>query len=386
MATTDSSRPRWLRLLLIAAVLIVMFGVPWYTLFLAGTQWPIAVVIIGTVVFAVALLALMPLMVVGHRGHRDWAARIGVAMLGVVWVLFTWAVLANLLRIGLWLGGIEEPLRSRAVALAVVVVSALLMVWGFIEAKRLPRIRRITVPMPRLPAALHGLRIVQLSDIHYGPVDRTRWSERVVAAVNALDADIVCITGDIADGRVSERRKQAASLANVRARLARVYAPGNHEHYSHADEWLNHLHELGWEPLRNRHVIVRRNGAALVVAGVEDVSATQDEAADLEAALAGADNNEPVMLLAHQPRQVKTAAARGIDLQLAGHTHGGQIWPFNLLVRLDQPSVQGLSRHGKRTWLYTSRGTGYWGPPLRIFAPSEITLLILTSCDSCFQT
>lgn len=383
MATTElsppSSSPRLLRrLLLIAVVLIVMFGVPWYTLFGAGTQWPGVVTAIGTVVFVVALLATLPLMYAGHRWHRDWAARMGGALLGVVWVLFAWAVLSNLLRIGLLLGGIDEPLRSRIVALAVITVSVVLMLWGYIEARRLPRIRRVNVPMPELPAALHGLRIVQLSDIHYGPVDRTRWSERVVAVVNTLDADIVCITGDIADGRVNRRHEQAAPLASVRARLARVYAPGNHEHYSHANEWLDYLQALGWESLRNRHIVVRRNGAALIVAGVDDASATPDEAADLTAALAGADPNAPVLLLAHQPKQVKNAAAHGIDLQLAGHTHGGQIWPFSLLVRLDQPSVQGLSRHGKRTWLYTSRGTGYWGPPLRIFAPSEITLLTLT--------
>lgn len=366
------------RLLLFVVALLVMFGVPWYTLLGADTQWPAVVTIGGTIVFVVAGLAIMPLLYVGHRRQQDCAARVGDAILGVVWVLFAWSVLSSLLRIGLWLGGVGEPLLSRVVALAVVSVSALLAVWGFIEARRLPRIRRVNVPMPRWPAALHGLRVVQLSDLHYGPVDRARWSQRVVAAVNALEADIVCITGDIADGRVSRRRAQVASLANVRARLVRAYAPGNHEHYSHAEEWLNHLRELGWESLRNRHVIVHRNGAALIVAGVEDASATGDEAADLATALAGTDKNARVLLLAHQPSQVETAAAQGIDLQLSGHTHGGQIWSFHLLVRLAQPTVQGLSRHGQRTWLYTSRGTGYWGPPLRIFAPSEITLLILT--------
>lgn len=385
VTTTESERRlpthRLRRLLLIATILIVMFGVSWYTLFVAGTQWPAIVIISGTIVFAAALLAVMPLMHAGHRWHQDWATRAGVTILGVAWVLFTWAVLANLLRIGLFLGGIEEPLRSRVVAMATVIVSVLLLLWGYIEAKRLPRIRQIDIPMPRLPAALHGLRVVQLSDIHYGPANRTRWSERVVAAVNTLDADIVCITGDIADGQVSQRREQAAPLANVRARMARVYAPGNHEHYSSADEWLDHLHELGWDSLLNRHIAVRRNGATLIVAGVEDASASKDGSADLTAALAGIDDNEPVLLLAHQPKQVSAAAVHGVDLQLAGHTHGGQIWPFNLLVPLAQPSVHGLSQHGKRTWLYTSRGTGYWGPPLRIFAPSEITLLILTSGD-----
>lgn len=360
-------------------LLIVMLVVPWYTLLVAGAQWPAVITITGTVVFVVAGLAVMPLLYVGHRWRRDWAARIGDAILGVVWVLFSWSVLSNVLRVGLLMGGIGGPLRSRVVALAVVIVSAVLMLWGYVEARRLPRIRRVNIPMRRLPTALHGLRVVQLSDMHYGPVDRTRWSERVVKAVNALEADIVCITGDIADGTVRQRRVQAASLADIQARLARVYVPGNHEHYSQAGDWLGHLRDLGWQSLRNRHIVVRRSGAALVVAGVEDASATSDEAADLATALAGSDENDPVVLLAHQPKQVKTAATQGVDLQLAGHTHGDQIWPFNLLVRMDQPSVQGLSRHGTRTWLYTSGGTGYWGPPLRIFAPSEITLLMLTN-------
>lgn len=384
MVTTDPVRSPSLfrlpvRLLLLAAVLIMMFGVPWYTLLGAGTQWPAAVTMGGTLVFVVAGLAIMPLLYAGHRRQQDCAARVGDAILGVVWVLFAWSVLSNLLRIGFWLGGVGEPLRSRVVVLAVVSVSALLLAWGLVEARRLPRIRRVNVSLPRLPAALHGLRVVQLSDLHYGPDERTRWSQRVVAAVNALDADIVCITGDIADGRVSQRRAQVAPLADVRARLLRAYAPGNHEHYSDADEWLDHLRALGWASLCNRHVIVCRNGAALIVAGVEDASASKDEAVDLATALAGTDKHVPVLLLAHQPRQVTAAAAQGIDLLLAGHTHGGQIWPFNLLVRLAQPTVQGLSRHGQRTRLYTSRGTGYWGPPLRIFAPSEITLLTLTN-------
>ncbi|HET7369539.1 MAG TPA: metallophosphoesterase [Gammaproteobacteria bacterium] len=373
---------RWLRRVLItltlAAILLVLFGVPWWTLLAAGNRWPGAVFIGATIVVAVALAAFFPLMYLGHREHRDWAARVGDMILGVVWVLFAWSVLGNVLRLGLALGGVPDPLRSRIVTVAVVVVSAALMVWGWFEAMRVPRVRRVRVPVDGLDPRLHGLRIVQLSDIHYGPIDRTAWAQRVVAVVNSLDADIACITGDLADGMVAQRRGQAASLGQVRARLARVYAPGNHEHYSEAREWLDYLDGLGWEPLCNRHVTVRRDGAALVIAGVDDASVASSSDADLATALAGADEHLPVLLLAHQPKQVEAAVARGVALQLAGHTHGGQIWPFGLIVRLAQPSIAGLTRHGERTWLYTSRGTGFWGPPLRIFEPSEITLLTLT--------
>jgi predicted MPP superfamily phosphohydrolase len=139
--------------------------------------------------------------------------------------------------------------------------------------------------------------------------------------------------------------------------------------------------ELGWEALHNRHVVVTRNGASLVVAGVDDRTARGSgkpgHGADHAAALAGAPGGVPVLLLAHQPQQIKLAVEHGVDLQLSGHTHGGQIWPFHLLVRLDQPALAGLTRHGARTQLYTSRGTGFWGPPFRVFAPSEITLLVL---------
>jgi uncharacterized protein len=156
---------------------------------------------------------------------------------------------------------------------------------------------------------------------------------------------------------------------------------GNHEYFGEADGWLAHLRELGWEPLHNRHLVVERDGARLVVAGVDDATAggsgRPGHRADHATALAGADPDLPVLLLAHQPRQIRQAVEAGVDLQLSGHTHGGQIWPFHYLVRVDQPTVRGLTRHGDRTQLYTSRGTGFWGPPLRIFAPSEITLLTL---------
>jgi predicted MPP superfamily phosphohydrolase len=203
----------------------------------------------------------------------------------------------------------------------------------------------------------------------------------VVESVNALDADIVCHTGDIADGSVERRRPQSAHLGAVRARLARAYVTGNHEYFGEADAWLDHMRGLGWDALRNRHLLVERDGARLVLAGVDDHTAKSSgrpgHGADHAAALAGADPELPVVLLAHQPKQIDAAVAHGVDLQLSGHTHGGQIWPFHLLVRLEQPVLQGLTRHGEGTQLYTSRGTGFWGPPIRVFAPSEISLITL---------
>jgi predicted MPP superfamily phosphohydrolase len=290
-------------------------------------------------------------------------------------------VLGLVAELALAVAGVADPFRSRFLAVTVVVVVAGLVAYGLIEALRVPRVKEVEVRLAGLGAGLDGLRIAVLTDTHYGPIDRARWSARVVEVVNTLEPDIVAHTGDIADGEVSERRAQAAPLGEVRAELGRVYVTGNHEYFSGAQRWVEHMAALGWEALHNRHVVVSRGDDKLIIAGVDDRTAAGSGVpghhADHAAALAGADPELPVLLLAHQPQQIDGAVAHGVDLQLSGHTHGGQMWPFHYLVRLDQPVLQGLSRHGERTQLYTSRGTGFWGPPFRIFAPSEITLLTL---------
>jgi predicted MPP superfamily phosphohydrolase len=368
--------------LIIALVMLLLFGVPWWTLVLAGNDWPAGLFVPVTVIFALAVLAFPALMVTGHgRLHLDWAARIADVLLGVVWVLFVWSVLGNLLGLVLPAVGVHDPDRSRIVSAVVAVIGLVLLLWGYAEAMRVSRVRRIDVTIPRLGAGFDGARIVLLTDTHYGPINRARWSRGVVDVVNTLDADIVAHTGDIADGEVAQRREQAAPLGDVRAGLARVYVTGNHEYFSGAQRWVEHMASLGWEALHNRHVVVSRGGDQLVIAGVDDRTAAGSGVpghhADHEAALQGADPALPVLLLAHQPEMITGAVAHGVDLQLSGHTHGGQIWPFHYLVRIDQPVLQGLSRHGDRTQLYTSRGTGFWGPPFRVFAPSEITLITL---------
>jgi uncharacterized protein len=376
------SRRRWLRLVPVFVILLVLLGGPWWTLLSAGTRWPPLVVVLGTLAFAVAFVGLPAMMVLGHgRRHLDWAAVTGDALLGAIWVLFVWSVLAQLLRLGLLVSGVDDPDRSRIVAAAVVGVVVVLLGWGYAEAMRVPRTRRVDVTIPRLGPGLDGLRVALITDTHYGPIDRTRWSAAVTDRVNELDADIVCHVGDIADGTVQVREVQAMPLAAVRAKLARVYVTGNHEYIYEAQEWLDYMQGIGWEALHNRHVVVERGGDKLIVAGVDDATAKGSgdagHGANLAAALDGAHPEVPVLLLAHQPKQLTRAVEAGVDLQVSGHTHGGQIWPFNFLVRLDQPVVHGLSSHGERTQLYTSRGAGFWGPPFRVFAPSELTVLTL---------
>ncbi|WP_176726380.1 metallophosphoesterase [Streptomyces sp. OspMP-M43] len=365
---------------------VLLWAVPCWVLLHTGQRWPLPVTLTGTALFALCLAAMPLAMVRGHgRRQRDGAAIVGDTLLGVSWVLFTWSVLLGvLLRLALTVAGVGDGQgRARIVTWAVLGVGAALLTWGFAEARRVPRVRRLDVRLPRLGAGLDGTRVVLITDTHYGPLDRARWSARVCETVNTLEADLVCHTGDIADGTAERRRAQAAPLGTVRAVRARVYVTGNHEYYSEAQGWVDLMDELGWEPLRNRHLLLERGGDTLVVAGVDDVTAESSglagHGAHLAGALDGADPGLPVLLLAHQPKFIDRAAAHGIDLQLSGHTHGGQIWPFHHLVRIDQPTVAGLSRHGARTLLYTSRGTGFWGPPFRVFAPSEITLLVLRS-------
>jgi predicted MPP superfamily phosphohydrolase len=365
---------------------LLLWAVPCWVLLHAGQHWPLPVTLAGTALFALGLAGMPLAMVRGHgRRQQDRAAIAGDTLLGASWVLFTWSVLLGVfLRLALAVTGVGESQdRARIVTWAVLGVAAALLTWGYAEARRVPRVRRLDVRLPRLGAGLDGLRVALITDTHYGPLDRARWSARVCETVNALEADLVCHTGDIADGTAERRRAQAVPLGTVRATHARVYVTGNHEYYSEAQGWVDLMDELGWEPLRNRHLLLERGGDTLVVAGVDDVTAESSglagHGAHLTGALKGADPDLPVLLLAHQPKFVDRAAAAGVDLQLSGHTHGGQIWPFHHLVRLDQPALAGLSHHGARTLLYTSRGTGFWGPPFRVFAPSEITLLVLRS-------
>jgi predicted MPP superfamily phosphohydrolase len=376
------SRRSWRRLLPVFAIVLILLGVPWWTLLSAGTRWPAAVVVVGTLVFAAVFAGLPAAMMWGHgRRHLDSAAVTGDALLGAVWVLFVWSVLAQLLRLALFALGVDDPTRSRVVAGAVVAVVAALLVWGYTEAMRLPRTKEVDVPITRLGSGLDGLRVAIITDTHFGPIDRAGWSAAVTNRVNELDADIVCHVGDLADGTVEIREEQVKPLVAARGKLARVYVTGNHEYFSEAQGWLDYMETIGWDSLHNRHIVVERGGDELIVAGVDDATAqasgVDGHGANLDAALAGSDPTLPVLLLAHQPKQVTSAANAGVDLQISGHTHGGQIWPFNFLVRLDQPVVHGLSSHGERTQLYTSRGTGFWGPPFRVFAPSEITVLTL---------
>ena len=266
---------------------------------------------------------------------------------------------------------------ARAAAIAAVLVT----LWGFVNARRTARVVRVDVPVAGLPAGLDGFTIAQVSDVHVGPTIKRPFVEAIVETVNALDPDLVAITGDLVDGSVGQLGDDVAPLAGLRSKEGAFFVTGNHEYYSGADAWVRELRRLGLRVLINEHVVVRRGDAQLVVAGVTDFGAVHFDrarASDPAAALAGSPAGAMRLLLAHQPRSAAAAEAAGFDLQLSGHTHGGQFLPWNFFVRLQQPFTAGLHRW-RRMWVYTSRGTGYWGPPKRFGAPSEITLLRLVA-------
>jgi len=331
-------------------------------------------------VAVVLVVGLRVALMIGRIRGREGLLTSGAVWLGVVWQLFVWTLAGELVRMGLLAAGVRDPLRAQAVALVVVGWTVVILGWGAYRALGPVPVRERDVHIEGLGDALDGLRIVQITDTHLGPFLSRRWAARITGQVNALDADVLAHTGDLVDGSLGARRHQVEPFGAATARDARVFITGNHEYYSGACEWTDYMASLGWAVLRNRHVVVRRGADVLVVAGIDDRTAAGSgvpgHGADLDAALAGAPGGAPVVLLAHQPRQVVDAVDR-VDLQLSGHTHGGQLWPFGWLVRLDQPTLAGLSRHGPRTQLYTSRGTGFWGPPFRIFAPPEITVLTL---------
>ncbi len=291
------------------------------------------------------------------------------AAVSIVWAMSSSLLSANAL----------QAFRTYSAA-AVPVLAALLTVIGLINARRRAQVRSVDVPIAGLPAALHGFTIAQISDIHIGTTIKRKYVDAIVDAVNDLDADLIAVTGDLVDDSVRQLSHHAQPMSRLSARYGTYFVTGNHEYYSGAGAWVTELRRLGLRVLMNEHVVLNHKGEAVVVAGVTDFSAHHFDLAqrsDPAAALAGAPADAPVkLLLAHQPRSAFAAALAGFHLQLSGHTHGGQFFPWNFFVRFQQPFVAGLHKLGS-LWVYTSRGTGYWGPPKRLGAPSEITHLRL---------
>jgi len=266
-----------------------------------------------------------------------------------------------------------------ASAIAVPAFAGVATLVGLFNARRRAQVRFVDVPIVDLPAGLHGFTIAQISDIHIGSTIKRGYVSAIVDAVNELEPDMIAVTGDLVDGSVRQLSRHTEPIARLTARHGTYFVTGNHEYYSGAGAWVVELRRLGLRVLQNEHVVLHHEGEDIVVAGVTDYGSQHFDAeqrSDPAAALAGAPAAAVKVLLAHQPRSAFSAAPAGYHLQLSGHTHGGQFLPWNLFVRLQQPFTAGLHRLGA-LWVYVSRGTGYWGPPKRLGAPSEITRLRL---------
>ncbi len=333
---------------------------------------------------AVLCTALAMVTPAGMVAARALPRRLGkpIGQLAYVWLGTLWLALSSLwvselLRLVLP-SHLEEPTLSRWLALAVAAWALGGAAYGLRSAVGDVAVREVPVALRRFPPELAGYRLVQLSDLHIGPTLGKEWVERLVERVNALEPHAVVITGDLVDGSVARLREHVAPLGGIVARDGVFFVTGNHEYYAGADAWLAELERLGIVPLRNERVTLGDGEASFDLAGVDDWQAFgAGHGPDLERALAGRDESKELVLLAHQPRQIHEAAERGVGLQLSGHTHGGQIVPWNFFVRLQQPYIAGLQRHGDAQ-IYVSRGTGFWGPPMRVLAPAEITLLSLS--------
>lgn len=337
---------------------------------------------------AVAFPLFVPLSRALPREVATPIAYVVYGWLGLMFLLFVLLIPADLIR---FLAGLRERLGAfppdpeRRQFLARVLGGLVgagafgAAGYGVYSVTRPIAVKPVEVPLARLPAAFDGFVIAQITDVHVGPTIGRAFLEELVDKTNALDPDIIAITGDLVDGSVERLGPLLAPLARLRARHGVYFVTGNHEYFSGADAWVRYLGTLGVRVLRNERVAIEQNGSAIDLAGIDDPTGGNflpDHGPDLARALAGRDRERLVVLLAHQPRQVREAAEHGVALQLSGHTHGGQIFPFSLLVPLQQPYVAGLHRHGDTT-IYVSRGTGYWGPPMRVGAPAELTRIEL---------
>jgi len=317
----------------------------------------------------------------------------------LAWIVYPWMGIALLLFVTLlatdavWLllqlvpvKHLPEPqvLLQRCLGMMALTVTGLLGGFSLWKGLGTVRVKPLTVALNRLPQSLDGLRIVQITDLHVGPLVGGKWLKRVVDKVNALKPDLIVITGDLVDGSVKELRHHVAPIADLRAPHGTFFITGNHEYYSGVEEWCAHVAGLGVRVLRNERVSITAGYAneSFDLAGVDDWASRHFPGGgpDLPKALAGRDPNKALILLAHQPAAAHEAAAHGVDLQLSGHTHGGQIWPFTYLVYLQQPYSKGLYRHNDTaTQIYVSPGTGFWGPPMRLGTSAEITHITLRS-------
>lgn len=332
-------------------------------------------------------------MIAGPALQRSASANFAVDTLiyaGFLWMGFAWLFLVTTLlgdlsgglhRLFCWATG-SDGLGPKAIAyvrFGFYGTALIAGVWAVAQALRTPPLREIHVEIPNLPAEFENYRIVHLSDTHLGPILRQDWLGRIIAEIQDAHPDLVVHTGDLVDGSVGQLGEMISPIQNIQSKDGKIFVTGNHESYSGPKAWTDYMQKMGWTVLLNQHITLRKGNAQITIGGVTDVHEGQflpERASNPHAAFAGSAPSDVRILLAHQPVSALDAQDLNIGLQLSGHTHGGQIWPFKYLVPLQQPMNTGLAMVGK-VQVFTTTGTGFWGPPMRLFAPSEIPVLIL---------
>ena len=354
-----------------------------------------------------SLLLLLPVAAMSVEFNRinipwkkelEWGAYVGLGFFSIVITLLfvrdiAWLVVIAVQKLSALAAGLNgsagdaagpaDPHRReiliQSMNAALIAAAGGLTAYGIYEARRRPAVIEVEVPVKDLPPSLQGFRIVQITDIHAGLTVTKPFVETVVEMANAQMPDIVAFTGDLVDGTVAHLREHVAPMKNLQGRYGRFFITGNHEYYSGALPWVEEAKRLGFDVLLNEHRVIRQGGGTIVLAGVTDTSAggfIPGHRSDPHRAVAGAPRADVKILLAHQPKSVYEGSKAGFDVQISGHTHGGQFIPWNFLATIGQPYIKGLHKYGD-TWIYVSKGTGYWGPPIRLAARSEITVLSL---------
>jgi predicted MPP superfamily phosphohydrolase len=340
--------------------------------------------------FGVAMPLSMFLVQILPRSVGTWISFVVYTWMGLGAMLVSVLFLTELMRGAVHVSSrvLSRPLDkdrrtflSRTIAGSAGMITFGMAGSGAVSALGEVALKKVNISLRRLPKELSGMRVVQLSDVHIGPTIGKQWLAEIVGRVNALEPHLVVITGDLVDGSVEALREHTAPLGDLRAKYGVYFCTGNHEYYSGVEAWMKELERLHVRVLHNERVSIGEGDASFDLAGVDDWTGgtyVKGHGPNIKKALEGRDPSRELVLLAHQPRQIFEARDEGVGLQLSGHTHGGQIFPITMLVRLNQPFVAGLDRLGD-TQIYVSRGTGYWGPPMRVGAPAEITLLELVS-------
>ncbi len=386
-------------LIVVIAVLSLMYGyIGWRLITPASFSTPINILLWGIIVIALILPFL--LVILRFRGvdgnSLDIVAWIAYFLFGFMTLLFAVLLVKDfgyLIFLGIHkLAGLFssghidnfDPARRRILTnylnLGVLGVTGVMMGYGLYGALRKPAIVKVDIPIKNLPQAFNGFKIVQITDIHTSYTIKRPFVQEVVDTVNGLKPDLIALTGDLVDGSVPQLRNDVAPLSGLKAPYGYFFITGNHEYYSGVEQWIAETARLGFHVLLNEHRVLEKDGQRIILAGVTDYSAGQhikSQATDPHKAIAGAPDNLVKVLLAHQPKSIFEASKVGYDYVISGHTHGGQYFPYHFLTALDQPYISGLHNH-EGTQIYVSRGTGYWGPQLRIGARSEITVHTLT--------